>query len=343
MPIVQPKSLFRLFLVVAALEALVLADSGRPGSVKKLDPDLDGIVSADTAVEKVAGGFKFLEGPIWVQPGMLLFSDIPARVIYKWFPGAKPVIFLGPQEFIGKDGAVSAEPGTNGLTLDKQGRLTICDQGNRRIVRINGNSSLTIIADRYQGKRFNSPNDLVYKSDGSLYFTDPPYALTKEDQDPRKEQIYNGVYRVMDGKVQMVVKDMTRPNGIAFSPDEKFLYVDNSEPRKVYMRFPVNPDGTLGAGTVFYDMSSAPGEGSPDGMKVDGNGNIYGTGPGGIWIISPQGKHLGTIHLPETAANCAWSGADGRTLYITATTGLYRIRLKVPGAGSPWRISAPVN
>jgi gluconolactonase len=318
---------------MGALAAILVADQSRPGSLESLDPDLDGIVSADATIEKVAGGFKFLEGPVWVQPGLLFFSDIPAGVIYKWAPGAEPSIYLGPREFIGKDEAISAEPGTNGLTLDKQGRLTICDQGNRRIVRIDGSRGLTVLADRYQGKRFNSPNDLVYKSDGSLYFTDPPYGLTKEDQDPRKEQLYNGVYRVMGGKVRLVIKDMTRPNGIAFSPDERFLYVDNSEPRKVYLRFPVKPDGSLGARTVFCDMSSAQGEGSPDGMKVDRKGNVYGTGPGGIWIISPRGKHLGTIHLPETAANCAWGGSDARTLYITATTGLYRIRLKVPGFG----------
>jgi gluconolactonase len=325
---------FSLFLMAGTVAA-ALGAADEVGSVERLDPALDGIVPRDAAIEKIAGNFISndaggVEGPVWIHAGYLLFSDIPASIIYKYVPGSKPAIYLGPKEFVGIDKARSGILGTNGLTLDKQGRLTICDQGNRRIVRLEKNGTFTVLADRYQGKRFNSPNDLVYKSDGSLYFTDPPYALPKEDKDPLKEQPYNGVYRVKDGNVQLLVKDMTRPNGIAFSPDEKFLYVSNSEPDKYYRRFAVHPDGTVGSGTLFCAMNSAE-EGFPDGMKVDTQGNVYGAGVGGFWIVSPQGAHLGTIHLPEIVANCAWGDADGRTLYITASTGLYRIQLKVSG------------
>jgi gluconolactonase len=316
---------------IGTLTVLALGGTERKGNVERLSHELDQIVPTSATVEKLAGDFKFVEGPVWIPTGFLLFSDIPPAVIYKWVPGGKPSIYRGPGEFTGKNDATSAIAGTVGLTLDKQGRLAICDQGNRRIVRLERNGNLTVLADRYQGKRFNSPNDLAYRSDGSLYFTDPPYGFAKEDQDPRKEQPYNGVYRVIDGKVQLLVKDMLRPNGMAFSPDEKFLYIDNSGPNKIYRRYPVNPDGTLGTGIVFCDMNSSPGEGVPDGMKVDQEGNIYGTGPGGVWIISPQGKHLGTIPLPEVSANCAWGDADARALYITASTGLYRIRLTIPG------------
>lgn len=329
----------KLLLVLPLIGTLGLAATGgaeKIGSVVRLDPALDGIVPTDATIEKIAGGFISndaggVEGPVWIHKGFLLFSDIPVSIIYSWIPGSKPSIYLGPKDFPLVDPATAAIAGTNGLTLDKQGRLTICDQGNRRVVRREDNGSFTVLADRFEGKRLNSPNDLVYKSDGALYFTDPPYALAKEDRDPRKEQTYNGVYRVKGGKVQLLVKDMTRPNGIAFSPDEKFLYVSNSEPSKFYNRFAVNPDGTLGPGALFCDMNSTPGNGFPDGMKVDQKGNVYGAGVDGLWIISPQGKHLGTIHLPEVAANCGWGDGDARTLYITASTGVYRIRLKVPG------------
>ena len=311
--------------------ALAQTQTGGSGSIERLDSGLDAIVPANATIERVAGGFKWPEGPVWVHSGFLLFSEIPSAVIDKWTPDGKVTTYRGPAEFTMKDAATAGVPGTNGLTLDKQGRLTICDQGNRRVTRLEKDGHFTVLADRYQGKRFNSPNDLVYKSDGSLYFTDPPYGLEKEDKDPKKELPFNGVFRIASGKVTLLIKDLTNPNGIAFSPDEHYLYVDNSEPQRLYMRYEVKPDGTLGPGKVFYDLASTPGKNLPDGMKVDQKGNVYATGPGGIWIFSPEGKHLGTVKLPEIASNCAWGDPDGKTLYITASTGLYRIHLKIPG------------
>jgi gluconolactonase len=300
-------------LVIAGIAvALAQTQTGSSGSVERLDSGLDAIVPVKATIERVAGGFKWPEGPVWVRSGFLLFSEIPSALIDKWTPDGKVTTYLGPKEFTMKDLAAAGVPGSNGLTLDKQGRLTICDQGNRRITRLEKDGHFTVLADRYQGKRFNSPNDLVYKSDGSLYFTDPPYGLEKQDNDPKKELPFNGVFRIAGGKVNVLVRDLTRPNGIAFSPNEDYLYVDNS-------------------GKIFYDLASTPGKNAPDGMKVDRKGNVYATGPGGIWIFSPEGKHLGTVKLPEIASNCAWGDADGKTLYITASTGLYRIHLKIPG------------
>jgi gluconolactonase len=302
------------------------------GTVVRLDPGLDEIVPARAKIEKIASGFKFVEGPVWVHAGYLLFSDIPNNAVMKWTTDGKATTFLKPSGYNGATPSHDAEPGSNGLTLDDQGRLTLCDQGNRRVTRLEEDGTITVLADHYQGKRFSSPNDLVYKSDGSLYFTDPPYGLKGGDQDPRKELPFNGVYRLAGGKVQLLSKELTRPNGLAFSPDEKYLYVDNSdEKRKIWMRFGVKPDGTLGYGTVFYDVTREAEDGSPDGMKVDKKGNLYCTGPGGVWIFSPEGKHLGTLKPPETPANCNWGDADAKTLYITAQTSLYRVRLKIPG------------
>jgi gluconolactonase len=199
-----------------------------------------------------------------------------------------------------------------------------------------------VLADAYQGKRLNSPNDLVYKSDGSLYFTDPPFGLPKVFDDPAKETPYSGVYRWNDGKVTLLTADFTGPNGIAFSPDEKYLYVDNWDPaKKLIMRYPVRADGTLDLGTVFFDITkSVPGDEGWDGLKVDTNGNVYAAGPEGIYILNPAGKHLGTIVVPEHVANFAWGDADFRTLYLTASTGLYRIRLAAQGSGAFTRVAA---
>ncbi len=234
------------------------------------------------------------------------------------------------------------------MTLDTAGRLTVAGHARRDVFRLESlepGARLTVLADRYQGKRLNSPNDLVYRSDGSLYFTDPPYGLpTQSDHDPLKELSFNGVFRLPgaasiaagappeNGKLQLLMKDLTRPNGIAFSPDEKYLYVAVSDPNnRVWMRYDVRPDGSVTNGEVFCRADSSQGVGSPDGIKVDQEGNLYGSGPGGLWIISPEGKHLGTVRLPEKAANCNWGGQDGKTLYITASTSVYRIRLKIPG------------
>jgi gluconolactonase len=322
-----------LLFFVSMIPVTLSAQSQKVGSVERLDPALDGIVQADAKIEKLAGGFKFTEGPIWIHEGYLLFSDIPANAIMKWTPDGKVSVFMKPSGYRGTTAFKGPESGSNGLTLDKQGRLTIAEHANRRVTRREKDGKLTVLAERYEGKRLNSPNDLVWKSDGSLYFTDPPYGLqTQGDDDPLKELKFNGVFRVAQGKLQLLIKDLTRPNGIAFSPDEKYLYIAVSdEIKKIWMRYDVKPDGTVANGKVFFDASSSKEDGLPDGMKVDQKGNVYGTGPGGVWVFSPDGKHLGTIKPPEVPANCHWGDADGKTLYMTARTGLYRIRLKVPG------------
>ena len=304
------------------------------GEVVRLDSAVNAIVPRDATVEKLAGGFQFTEGPVWHPDGYLLFSDPNANTIYRWTPDGQVSVFRAKSGYAGVDVGEYGQPGSNGLTLDLEGRLTIDEHGRRRVVRQEKNGVVTILADRYQGKRLNSPNDLVYRSDGSLYFTDPPFGLPKFFADPRKELPFSGVYRVArDGTVRLVTNDLTGPNGLAFSPDERFLYVDNWDVnRKVIMRYPVLADGSVTAGTVFLDVTkSHPGEQAWDGLKVDQMGNVYAAGPEGIWILSPEGKHLGTIKAAETPANFAWGDDDGRTLYITARTGLYRVRLNVPG------------
>jgi len=302
------------------------------GFVWRGDPAMDQIVSRDVQIEKLGGGFTFTEGPVWFKEGYLLFSDIVDNVIRKWTPDGKVVEFRRPSGYDGTDAPAGAFIGSNGLTIDKEGRLLICEHGNRRITRLEKDGKLTVVVDKYNGKRLNSPNDQVFKSDGTLYFSDPPYGLTGQDKDPKKELPFNGLFRLKNGKVDLLYKELTRPNGLAFSPDEKFLYVCNSDPaRKIWMRFPVKPDGTLGTGKVLYDVTGQKESGLPDGMKIDTKGYLYCTGPGGIWVLSPEGKHLGTIQPPETAANCAFGDEDGRALYITARTGLYRVKVNTPG------------
>ncbi len=262
-------------------------------------------------VEKVSGGYQFTEGPVWSPWGTLLFSDIPANKIYE----------------IGKEQKVYREPSgeSNGLTFDPRGRLIACEHKNRRITRTDKDGSVTVIADRYEGKRLNSPNDVVVKSDGSIYFTDPPYG---GDGTPR-EIDFQGVYRITPkGKVELLVKDFSMPNGLCFSPDEKRLYIGDSSNLRHIRVFDVAKDGTLTNGRVFAKVAEG---GAPDGMKVDVKGNLYSSGPGGVWVFDPNGKHLETIECPETPANLCWGGEDGKTLYITAKTSVYKLRLDVGG------------
>ena len=303
------------------------------GAVLKLDPALDAIVPADYRIEKLSGGFMFTEGPLWRTKGgpHLLFSDVRGNAIYKWDAASGAVSDFRKPVFEGEyeEGRFV---GSNGLTHDPEGRLVICEHGNRRVLRIEKDSSETVIADKYNGKKLNSPNDIVYKSDGWAYFTDPPYGLAGQDDDPAKELPFNGVFRLSpEGEVELLNDQQTRPNGIAFSPDEKTLYVANSDPEhKVWMAYGVKDDGTIDAGRVFADVTAETGEGLPDGLKLDKQGNLYLTGPGGVWIYTPGGKHLGTIQPEEVPANVAW-GDDGHTLYMTARTGLYRITLTAEG------------
>jgi gluconolactonase len=306
--------------------------SERKAEVRRVDPALDAIVPTGLMIDKLADGFIFTEGPVWVPDGSLLFSDPNANTIYRWTPDGQVSVFRTKSGYAGVDVGEYGQPGSNGITLDREGRVTIDEHGNRRVVRIEKTGAVTVLADRYQGKRLNSPNDLVYRSDGTLFFTDPPFGLPKAFDDPRKELPFSGVFSLKDGRLRLAAKDLSGPNGIAFSPDERYLYVANwDEKKKVVMRYRVNDDGTLSEGSVFFDMTSAPGEDALDGIKVDVRGNLYVSGPGGLWILSPEGKHLGTIVGPEHPHNLAWGDADGRTLYLTAQTGLYRIRLNVPG------------
>jgi len=306
-------------------------------AVDRLDPALDAIVPPNTKLFKLAEGFDFIEGPVWVadagaEGGHLLFSDPNRNRIYSWSEQGGLAVFREHSGYAGSDIAEYGQPGSNGLTLDDQGRLTIDEHGNRRVTRLEPDGSLTVLADRFEGRRLNSPNDLVYRSDGALYFTDPPFGLPKFDADPRKELPWSGVFRVADGRIELLARDLKGPNGIAFSPDERYLYVTNWDPaRKVVTRYPVKADGSLGSGTVFFDMGGATGEEALDGLKVDVRGNLYVSGPGGLWILSPEGRHLGTIRAPRLAANFAWGGADGRTLYLTARSTLYRLPLLATG------------
>jgi gluconolactonase len=295
------------------------AVAAEPGLVRK-DPAFDALVPVGTKIEKLADGFQFIEGPLWTAEGSLLFSDVPGNVIRRWTPeGGKVEEFLRPSE------------NSNGLIAGPEGTLVICQHSGRRVALRSKAGVLTTLVDRFEGRRLNSPNDAVYHPDGSLYFTDPPYGLEKQDEDPGKEVAFNGVYRLAGGKLQALAKDLTRPNGIALSPDQKTLYVANSDAtKKLWMRYGVMPDGTLANGQVFADVTAEKAEGLPDGMKVDSRGNVWATGPGGVWVFSPEGKHLGTIQPAEVPANVAW-GDDGKTLYMTARTGLYRIRTAVAG------------
>jgi gluconolactonase len=307
------------------------------GTITRRNAALDAIVSPSAQFEKLATGFSFTEGPVWVPrkdstEGYLLFSVPNDNTIYRMTADGAASVFRVKSGYSGFDIGEYRQPGSNGLALDKQGRLTIDQHGNRRVLRVEPRGNVTILADRYDGKKLNSPNDLVYKSDGSLYFTDPPFGLPNVFDDRRKELPFSGIYRVIDGNVQLVASDLDAPNGLAFSPDERYLYVDNwNEKNKVVLRYEVKPDGMLDKGTVFFDMTFVPGSTALDGLKVDQLGNVYVCGPGGIWILSPEGKHLGTLTPPEEAHNLTWGDDDGKTLYVTALSSIYRIRTNVAG------------
>ncbi len=345
-------------ILVLSLAAVTLGCSGSKdqaahvatadGSIRRLDPALDSIVPPGATVEKVADGFEWTEGPVWIPDGYLLFAAIHHNSIIKWVPGKGDTLFLHPSGYQGSQPYTGPEPGSNGMTLDAEGRLTVAGHARRDVFRLESvdpGAQMTVLADHYRGKRLNSPNDLVYASDGSLYFTDPPYGLpTQGDDDPLKELSFSGVYRLpgadsiaagapaANDRLQLLIDSLTRPNGIALSPDEKVLYVSVSDPADlVWMSYDVQPDHSVANGRVFARADTSEGVGGPDGIKVDRKGNVYGAGPGGVWILSPQGKHLGTIVVPERVANVAWGGPDAKTLYITASSSIYRIGLAIPG------------
>jgi gluconolactonase len=302
-----------------------------PLEIERADPRLDDLLPEDSRLECVAGGFEFTEGPVWAPDGALLFSSPNTNAIYRWTPEGSVTVFRPKSGYTGTDIGLYHQPGSNGLTFDPEGRLTLCQHGNRRVIRVNPHGDITVLADRYEGKRLNSPNDLVYRSDGTVFFTDPPFGLPGVFDDPDKEVSFSGVFRARDGQVALVTDELEGPNGLAFSPDERYLYVGNWDPeRKVVMRYEIDEAGDATSGTVLFDMTNAPGEDAIDGLKVDREGNLYVCGPGGIWVLSAAGEHLGTIGLPEAPHNLAW-GDDGKTLYVTALTSVYRLRLGVEG------------
>ena len=306
------------------------------GSIERLDPRLDTLVPKDATIEVLAMGFDWAEGPVWVPDGKgglpagsLLFSDIPRNRVHRWKAGEGVSVFLEPSGFTGP-AAYGKERGSNGLAIDREGRLISCEHGDRRVSRLEPEGGKRTLADAWQGKRFNSPNDLVVHSSGAIYFTDPPYGLPKGTDDPRREIDFCGVYRIgVDGGVTLLARSMTRPNGLGFSPDEKKLYVAQSDPQApLWKVFGVQADGTLDEGKTFFDaaMLLKTHRGLPDGMAVDAAGNLFATGPGGVLVFAPDGTHMGTLLTGQATANCAF-GEDGRTLFITADSLLCRVRL----------------
>ena len=313
------------------------------GEIIKLDDSLEQLIDLEADIEVLSSGFLWSEGPVWVPEkehphgGYLLFSDIPNNRVVRWDEGKGAETWLKPSGYTGAE-HYGGEPGCNGLLLNAEGQLISCEHGDRRLSVLTKGGGKRTLVDNYQGKRLNSPNDVCLGSDGkTLYFTDPPYGLPKRWDDPRRELEFCGVYRLShDGEITLLTTEMTRPNGIAFSPDFNTLYVAQSDPDvALWKSFPVKDDGTIGEGTVFHDATEAFKKGLPglpDGLKLDEKGNLWATGPGGVYIFAPNGKLLGRISTGERTANCAW-GNDGTVLYMTADTYLCRIRTKIKGAG----------
>ncbi len=325
----------KLSLVILILVALAPAQDKPLGRIVRKDPRFDKLIAPTAALEKLAEGYTWAEGPVWNRKeGYLLFSDIPNNSVFQWKPGAGASLFLKPSGYTGSAPFTGPEPGSNGLTYDPQGRLVLCEHGDRRVARLNADKTKTTLADRYEGKRLNSPNDLVYKSNGDLYFTDPPYGLPKRWDDPQKELGFQGVYRLdKQGKLTLLTKELRAPNGIAFAPGEKVLYVAVSDPEHaVWMAYDLKTDGTIAKGRVFFDATAwVKGRtGLPDGMKVDRAGNLWATGPGGVHVFAPDGTLLGSIEFDLATANCNF-GDDGSTLYITSSHTILRIKTGTKG------------
>jgi gluconolactonase len=336
----------RFLLGVLTILFSIAASSGRLYSqqdslhvidVVRLDRRFDKLVPLNVKIEKMAGGHKWVEGPVWNRKEKyLLFSDIPNNSIYKWQEGRGECLFLNPSGYTGKAPFEGPEPGSNGLAYDPDGRLALAEHGDRRIARLEKNGRKTTLVDRYEGKRINSPNDLIFKSNGDLYFTDPPFGLPKSFDDPRKELAFQGVYKFSkDGRLTLLTKDLKAPNGIAFSPDEKKLYVSNADTSNaIWMVHDVKPDGTIANGKTLFNATAWTKNkpGVPDGMKIDRDGNLFAAGPGGIHVIAPDGTHLGSIETGVPTGNLAW-GEDGSTLFITSSRTVYRLKLTTKGAG----------
>lgn len=315
----------KIFLSVFVCSGVIFQLQAQNTMIIRKEAAINQIIPDHAVVEKVRGGFQFVEGPVWHKEGYLLFSDIPASTIYKLDQAGKLSVLRRPSNQ------------SNGLTLDHEGNLLSCEHGSRSLGILNKEGQYHCLVDQFDGKRFNSPNDLVIKSDGTIYFTDPAWGLPKKNFDPAKEYPYQGVFRYKNGKAQLLIYSLQGPNGIAFSPNEQYLYIadlennDTSHVRKQWYRLPVKKDGRLGRPQLFFEIPLSAGEGNPDGMKIDIDGNLYLTGGNGIWVVSPKGKLLGMIQIPEIPANCAWGDEDRKTLYITARTSIYKIRLNIKG------------
>jgi gluconolactonase len=306
------------------------------GEIVRSSPEIERVLPADAAIEVLAEGFDWSEGPLWVPAGdFVLFSDIPPNKIMRWKEGEGLSLYLTPSGFTGEEKSLSGEPGSNGLLLDSQGNLVMCQHGDRRMAKMiapidQPKPNFSTLADRWNGKRFNSPNDATFDSEGNLWFTDPPYGLPGQAKDSSKEIPFQGVYRLnKNGSVELMLDSLTRPNGIAFSPDERTLYVANSDPEKaVWMAYDVSPEGALSNGRIFHEATAMVKDyrGLPDGLKVNRNGIIFATGPGGVWIFKPDGTVLGRLDTRQATSNCAL-GKDQKTLYITADMYLCRVSL----------------
>ncbi len=326
-------------LLIVCMSASIYSQNSYPtiGKIVRLDPRLDNLLTPDTKIEVLATGFVWSEGPAWVkgstpEGGYLLFSDVPQNTVFKWSESEGLTTFLKPSGYTGT-GFYSNEPGSNGLIVNKLRQLVSCEHGDRRVsaMPLSGGGKMTL-ADRFQGKRFNSPNDVVQHSGGAYYFTDPPYGLPKQENDPSREISWSGVYRIgTDGVVTLQTKELTRPNGLAFALDEKTLYVAQSDPnRAIIMAYPVLTDGSLGTGRVFFDATPMVKQGLrglPDGLRVDKKGNIWATGPGGVLIFMPDATLLGRIDTGEATANCTF-GNEGTVLYLTSDMYLCRVKVK---------------
>jgi gluconolactonase len=322
---------------LAVVEAQLQPRPAREPIITRLDPRFDRLVPPDAVLEKIVDNHGWTEGPVWIKSGgYLLFSDVVRNTIYQWKQGEGERVYLRPSGYTDTLPFTGSEPGSNGLTLDHSGRLVFAQHGDRRISRREPDGRLTVLVSRYRGKRINSPNDLVYRSNGDLYFTDPPFGLPRTFADPRKELPFQGVYRLArDGTLTLLTSELSAPNGIAFSPDERTLYISNADSnRLVWMAFPVSSDGTLGQGRVLFDGTelTRTRRGTADGMKVDVHGNVFGAGPGGVYVFTPEGALLGWFDFGGNVGNVAW-GEDGSTLFVAANAAVYRLRLATKGAG----------
>ncbi len=304
------------------------------GSIERLDPSLNNLIPEGAKIEVLASGFEWSEGPLWLEDEqVLLFTDVPTNKVWKWTESDSLSLYLEPSGYLGERTG-KREPGANGLALDTEGRLILCQHGERRVARMNSSlqnpkADYEVLVEGYDGKKFNSPNDLVFNSKGELYFTDPPYGLDEWDE---KELDFQGVYKIgLDGSLSLQIDSLSRPNGIGLSPDERTLYIGQSDPEKArYYAFDLDENGDVVSGRILLDVTELVNEenkGLPDGLKVDKTGNLYATGPGGVLVISPKGKHLGTIRTGEGTANCAFDKEE-KYLYMTADMYLMRLALK---------------